>query len=55
MFYLSAAICIVTGLIYVLFGTSTVRKWNTYNEPTPDEKEMKLINKKPKSGNTLIH
>lgn len=46
VFYLSGAICIVTGLIYIFFGTSKVQKWNAYEESRPNEKEMKIIVKK---------
>lgn len=52
VFYLSGAITIISGLVYIFFGTSDVQKWNTYNYPLPNEKEMKLIIKKPKKVNT---
>ncbi|KAL4108032.1 hypothetical protein QTP88_018290 [Uroleucon formosanum] len=47
VFHLSGAICICTGLIYIFFGTSDIQKWNEYNEPVVNEKELKSIVKKP--------
>lgn len=49
VFYLSGAICISSGLIYIFFGTSSVQEWNTYENPDLDEREMKLTHKKSKS------
>lgn len=46
VFHLSGAICICTGLIYTFLGTSDIQKWNTYENPVLNEKEMKLIVKK---------
>lgn len=54
VFYLSGAICIVTGLIYIFFGTSKIQKWNTYEDSRPNEKEMKLITKKTKKINNTV-
>ncbi|XP_022176320.1 sialin-like [Myzus persicae] len=50
VFNLSGAICICTGLIYIFFGTSDIQKWNTYNDPVVDEKELKSIVKKSNSS-----
>ncbi|VVC32475.1 Hypothetical protein CINCED_3A020713 [Cinara cedri] len=52
VFYLSGAICISTGLVYIFFGTSKVQKWNAYDDSAANEKEMKLmklISKNPKN------
>ncbi|CAI6346107.1 unnamed protein product [Macrosiphum euphorbiae] len=46
VFHLSGAICICSGLIYTVFGTSDIQKWNTYEDPVLNEKELKLIVKK---------
>lgn len=51
MFYLTGAICICTGLIYIFFGTSDVQNWNVYDDPITNEKEIKLIIKNPKIVN----
>lgn len=53
MFYLSGGLCIGTGLIYLFFGTSDVQKWNAYESPELNKKEMKLmITKKSENDNT---
>lgn len=54
VFYLSGAICITTGLIYISFGTSKVQKWNAYEDSRPNEKEMKLIAKNIKKINNTV-
>lgn len=51
VFYLSGGICISSGLIYLFYGTSKVQKWNSYEDPKSNEKEMKLFNDKSESVN----
>ncbi|XP_050056500.1 sialin-like [Aphis gossypii] len=53
VFHLSGAICIGTGLIYIFFGTSDVQKFNTYDDSVSNEKELKLIVKKPNNSHNL--
>lgn len=56
VFYLSGAICIITGLIFIIFGSSKVQKWNAYEVQMTNDSEMKLVSKKSKSvNNTLKH
>lgn len=50
VFHLTGAICICTGSIYIFFGTSNIQKWNTYNDPVLNEKELKSIVEKPNSS-----
>uniref|UniRef100_A0A2H8TPE6 Putative inorganic phosphate cotransporter n=2 Tax=Melanaphis sacchari TaxID=742174 RepID=A0A2H8TPE6_9HEMI len=50
LFHLSGVICIGTGLIYLFFGTSDIQIWNTYDDSVSNEKELKLIVKKPNSS-----
>lgn len=52
VFFLSGGMCITTGLIYLFFGTSDVQKWNTYESPMFNKKEMKLMVKKPENDST---
>lgn len=53
VFHLSGAICIGTGLIYIFFGTSDIQKFNTYDDSFSNEKELKLIVKKPNNSHNL--
>lgn len=53
VFHLTGAICISTGLIYIFFGTSDVQKFNTYDDSISNEKELKLIIKKPNNSHNL--
>lgn len=54
VFYLSGGICISTGLIYLFFGTSDIQKWNTYESPELNRREMKLMVKKKETDNIPI-
>jgi len=41
VFIVSAGVCSLTGLAFLVFGSSKLQKWN--NEEQKDSKEVKLM------------